>query len=77
MNVVAPGPIGGTAMFRDVIPAASEREAKLAASIPVRRLGHPADVARAVLFFADADAGFITGQTLFVCGGSSVGSLPI
>lgn len=77
VNVVAPGPIGGTAMFRDVIPAASEREAKLAASIPVRRLGRPADVARAVLFFADADAGFITGQTLFVCGGSSLGSLPI
>jgi len=77
VNVVAPGPVGGTTMFHDVIPAGSEREAKLAASIPVRRLGRPADVARAVLFFADAESGFITGQTLFVCGGSSVGSLPI
>ena len=77
VNVIAPGPIGGTAMFHDVIPAGSEREAKLAAGIPVRRLGRPADVARAVLFFADADSGFITGQTLFVCGGSSIGSLAI
>ena len=77
VNVVAPGPIGGTAMFHDIVPAGSEREAKLAASIPVRRLGRPADVARAVLFFADAGSGFITGQTLFVCGGSSIGSIAI
>ena len=77
VNVVAPGPIAGTRMFNDVVPTGSEREAKLAAAIPVRRLGRPADVARAVLFFADADNGFITGQTLFVCGGSSVGSITI
>jgi NAD(P)-dependent dehydrogenase (short-subunit alcohol dehydrogenase family) len=77
VNVVAPGPIAGTKMFFDVVPAGSEREAKLAASIPVRRLGRAADVARAVLFFAAADSDFITGQTLFVCGGSSVGSVTI
>jgi NAD(P)-dependent dehydrogenase (short-subunit alcohol dehydrogenase family) len=77
VNVVAPGPIGGTTMFHEIIPAGSEREAKLAAGIPVQRLGRPADVARAVLFFADADSGFITGQTLFVCGGSSIGSVAI
>jgi 3-oxoacyl-[acyl-carrier protein] reductase len=34
-------------------------------------------VARAVLFFAAADSGFITGQTLFVCGGASLGSVTI
>jgi NAD(P)-dependent dehydrogenase (short-subunit alcohol dehydrogenase family) len=77
VNVVAPGPIGGTAMFHEIVPAGSEREARLAASIPVRRLGRPADVARAVLFFADFSNGFITGQTLFVCGGSSIGSVTI
>jgi NAD(P)-dependent dehydrogenase (short-subunit alcohol dehydrogenase family) len=76
-NVVAPGPIGGTHMFHDVIPAGSEREARLAAAIPVQRLGRPDDVARAVMFFADAANGFVTGQTLFVCGGSSVGSLTV
>ena len=77
VNVVAPGPIAGTKMFHDVVPAGGEREARLAASIPMRRLGRPADVARAVLFFADPGSGFITGQTLFVCGGSSVGSITI
>jgi len=77
VNVVAPGPIAGTKLFHDVVPAGSEREAKLAAGIPVGRLGRPADVARAVLFFAAADSGFITGQTLFVCGGASLGSVTI
>jgi NAD(P)-dependent dehydrogenase (short-subunit alcohol dehydrogenase family) len=74
VNVVAPGPIHSD-MFYDVIPAGSERERKLAASIPVQRIGEPADVTRAVAFFADPAAGFITGQVLYVCGGSSVGGL--
>ena len=75
VNVVAPGPVAETAMFHEAAPAGSDRAAKLAAGIPVRRLGRPEEVARAVLFFAAADSGFITGQTLFVCGGASVGSL--
>jgi NAD(P)-dependent dehydrogenase (short-subunit alcohol dehydrogenase family) len=77
VNVVAPGPIRETEMFRAVVPADSEREAALAAAIPVKRLGTPADVAGAVMFFASPASSFITGQTLFVCGGSSVGSLVI
>ncbi len=77
VNVVAPGPIAETAMFREVVPAGSEHEARLAASIPVRRLGRPDDVARAVMFFAAAEGGFLTGQTLFVCGGASVGSVGV
>ncbi len=76
VNVVAPGPIR-TDMFHDVVPAGSERERQLAASLPVRRLGEPDDVARAVGFFADARNGFVTGQVLYVCGGSSVGTLAL
>jgi NAD(P)-dependent dehydrogenase (short-subunit alcohol dehydrogenase family) len=49
----------------------------LAASVPVRRLGEAADVARAVAFFADEASGFVTGQVLYVCGGTSVGSLAL
>jgi NAD(P)-dependent dehydrogenase (short-subunit alcohol dehydrogenase family) len=41
----------------------------------IRPLGHADGVARAVLFFADRDNGFVTGQVLYVCGGTSVGSL--
>jgi len=74
VNVVAPGPVR-TDMFYDVIEAGSERERALQASIPVRRLGESADVARAVDFFADPANSYVTGQVLYVCGGTSVGSL--
>ena len=76
VNVVAPGPIR-TDMFYDVVEKGSERERALAASIPVKRLGESADVARAVSFFADPANSFVTGQVLYVCGGTSVGSLAL
>ncbi|HEX7946607.1 MAG TPA: SDR family oxidoreductase [Phenylobacterium sp.] len=37
--------------------------------VPLRRLGTPDDIARAVLFLASDDAGFITGEILSVNGG--------
>ena len=74
-NVVAPGPIAETEMFDGVTPEGDPRREALARSIPVRRLGAPADVARAVQFFTDPAASFVTGQTLYVCGGTSTGSL--
>jgi NAD(P)-dependent dehydrogenase (short-subunit alcohol dehydrogenase family) len=77
VNVVAPGPIRGTEMFHAVVPAESERERQLAAAIPVKRLGTPQDVARAVDFFVHPGNGFVTGQVLYVCGGASVGTLII
>ena len=72
VNVVAPGPIE-TDNFYSVVPRGQGE--RVAQSIPVKRLGQPADVARAVLFFADREAGFVTGQVLYVCGGTSVGTL--
>jgi 3-oxoacyl-[acyl-carrier protein] reductase len=77
VNVVAPGPIQDTAMFQDVIEPGSERERALAAAIPVKRLGRSEDVANAVMFFAGREAGFVTGQVLYVCGGASIGSITI
>lgn len=76
VNVVAPGPIR-TDMFYAVIPAGSDKERMLAASVPVKRLGEVADVARAVRFFADPANSYVTGQVLYVCGGTSVGSLTL
>ncbi len=77
INVVAPGPIQDTDMFREVIPEGDPREAAIAKSIPVGRLGRSDDVARAVMFFADPENSFITGQTLYVCGGASIGSISL
>ena len=74
VNVVAPGPVE-TDMFHEVIPQGSPKLDQLARSIPVGRIGRPGDVARAVMFFASRDADFITGQSLYVCGGASIGSI--
>ena len=77
VNTVAPGPIAATEMFHNVIPEGSQQLDTMAQSIPVKRLGLPDDVARAVSFFNHPDNGFITGQTLMVCGGASLGSLSL
>lgn len=74
-NTIAPGPIEATRMFHEIIPKDSPKLPRITESIPVKRLGRPEDVARAVMFFAAPEAGFITGQTLFVCGGTSIGSI--
>jgi NAD(P)-dependent dehydrogenase (short-subunit alcohol dehydrogenase family) len=76
VNVVAPGPVH-TDMYYDVIPQGSAQDKQLAASIPVGRVGEPADVSHAIAFFADEGAGFITGQVLYVCGGASIGALSL
>ncbi len=76
-NVILPGPIAETEMFDGAVPPGSERATRLAASIPVGRLGRPQDVARAALFFLDRNNGYVTGQALYVCGGTSVGSLTL
>ena len=76
VNVVAPGPVE-TDMFHEVIPQGSPKVDQLARSIPVGRIGRPSDVARAVMFFGSRDADFITGQSLYVCGGASIGSLAL
>ncbi|MDE2305333.1 MAG: SDR family oxidoreductase, partial [Gammaproteobacteria bacterium] len=77
INVVAPGPIAETEMFERHVPAGSVLRTDPGKVLPVGRAGTPQDVARAVWFFASPDASFVTGQTLYVCGGSSVGGLSI
>ena len=76
VNVVAPGPIK-TANFHGIVPEDSPQVDHVIQAIPVKRLGQPDDVARAVMFFAHRDAGFVTGQVLYVCGGTSIGALAL
>ena len=45
------------------------REAEVAATYPLQRLGVPEDVAGAVTFLYSRDASWITGQTLVLDGG--------
>lgn len=72
VNCVAPGPIATSAFWQNNAPD-SEYTRNLVASIPLKRMGTPEDVANAVAFFCSDEASFVTGQTLFVCGGVTVG----
>jgi len=74
VNVIAPGPVL-TDNFWGIVPKDGELQQKIADGIPVRRIGTPDDVANAALFFLADEAGFVTGQVLYVCGGTSLAGL--
>lgn len=67
VNAVAPGLVD-TAQPRFEHDDAAL--ARLAAEIPLGRMGEGSDIADVILFLAGAGAGFVTGQTLFVNGGT-------
>jgi 3-oxoacyl-[acyl-carrier protein] reductase len=72
VNAVAPGPTE-TELFRANNPPGSVGERRYLDAVPMRRLGRPEEVAAAIGFLLSNEASFITGQTLFVDGGASVG----
>jgi NAD(P)-dependent dehydrogenase (short-subunit alcohol dehydrogenase family) len=74
VNVVAPGPIL-TDNFWSIVPKDSEQQERMARNVPVGRLGSREDVAHAIEFFLDERSGFVTGQVLYVCGGTSLAGL--
>jgi len=72
VNSVAPGPTE-TEMFRQNTKEGSEAEQRFLAQVPMKRFGKPSELAASVAFFLSEQAGFITGQTLHVDGGASIG----
>lgn len=71
-NAVAPGFI-----VTDMTAATAARvgmgfedfQAAAATQIPVQRVGRPEDIAGAIAYFTGDDAGFVSGQVLYVAGG--------
>ena len=72
VNAVSPGPTE-TERFRANNPIGSEGEARYLAGVPMGRFGQPGELAAAIEFLLSDDAAFITGQTLHVDGGASIG----
>lgn len=69
VNCVAPGMIAA-GMF---LTTPEHYQAVSIERTPMKRAGTPEEVAHCIAFFASPEASYITGQTLFVCGGLSVG----
>jgi len=65
VNAICPGYIA-----TEMVMAVPEKvRDSIIATIPVGRLGEPEEIARAVVFLAADDAGFVTGSTMTVNGG--------
>src|SRR3972149_6176899 len=65
VNCVAPALVD-TPLFRGLKEEIQERLIK---TVPLARIGTPADIAQAVLSFACDEASYVTGQVLYGCGG--------
>lgn len=76
VNAIGPGPIA-TELFKNSNPDGAPQTQRILNSIAVGRMGTPEDVARTAMFFLSPDNGFITGQVLYVCGGTTLGVAPV
>ena len=74
VNAVAPGPTE-TELFRANNPPGSEGERRYLSAVPMGRLGKPEEIAATIAFLLSDVAAFMTGQTLYVDGGASIGKL--
>lgn len=72
VNYVGPGPIA-TELFKSANPENAEKTKAIINNIPLKRIGKPEDVAALISFLASDEASFITGQSIFICGGLTIG----
>lgn len=69
VNAIAP-----TMVETDIIKAVpKEVFDRIVANTPFKRIAQPREIANVALFLASDEASYITGQTIIVCGGRSVG----
>jgi NAD(P)-dependent dehydrogenase (short-subunit alcohol dehydrogenase family) len=70
VNAVAPGPTLVDRIAKKWELRSAEDRAHILANIPLGRLAHPEEVATVIAFLASDDAGYVTGVTIDVNGGS-------
>ena len=68
VNAVLPGNV----ITEGLAGMGEEYQRTMAASVPLRRLGHVDDIGHAALYFASKEAAYVTGQTLIVDGGQII-----
>ncbi|WP_206811711.1 SDR family NAD(P)-dependent oxidoreductase [Paradesulfitobacterium ferrireducens] len=68
VNCIAPGIIE-TPLFTNL---PEETKANLMKMQPTGTIGKPKDIAHGAEFYADDEAGYITGQVIYICGGKSI-----
>jgi NAD(P)-dependent dehydrogenase (short-subunit alcohol dehydrogenase family) len=69
INLVAPGPIETGMLNR--FTGTDEIKAALAATVPLKRIGKPEEIAQTIMFLASDKASFITGASYLVDGGKT------
>jgi NAD(P)-dependent dehydrogenase (short-subunit alcohol dehydrogenase family) len=72
VNVVSPGPIATPIFDRMGLPEEQTRQTKewITGQIPLKRFGHPDEIAAAVLYLASSESAFVVGTELVVDGGT-------
>jgi NAD(P)-dependent dehydrogenase (short-subunit alcohol dehydrogenase family) len=71
VNVVSPGPVATPIFDRMGLPETEARKLKerIAGRVPLKRFGHPDEIATAVLYLSSAESAFVVGTELIVDGG--------
>lgn len=68
VNAVGPGPVQ-TAMFDRVTGGDARAKAAYLATVPQQRAGQPEEIAAAIAYISSPQAGYLTGQTIYLDGG--------
>jgi NAD(P)-dependent dehydrogenase (short-subunit alcohol dehydrogenase family) len=71
VNVVSPGPIATPILDRMGLPEEQTRQTKewITQQVPLKRFGHPDEIAAAVLYLSSSDSAFVVGTELVIDGG--------
>jgi NAD(P)-dependent dehydrogenase (short-subunit alcohol dehydrogenase family) len=72
VNAIAPGPI----LTDNLIRAGDKAQQAVAATMPLRRIGQPEEVAAAAVWLCSDEAAYVTGTTLVIDGGRLAGTPP-
>jgi NAD(P)-dependent dehydrogenase (short-subunit alcohol dehydrogenase family) len=71
VNVVSPGPIATPILDRMGFPEEQTRQTRewITSQVPLKRFGHPDEIAAAVLYLTAPESAFVVGTELVIDGG--------